>query len=1101
MAEMKYKVKYISNTCSQTDELLNKPHQSVAEGLFDLLRNHNEIQHPVVGLEGSWGAGKSQVINILQRLIGEQGLSSKYKFITYDIWGAQEDLTRRSFLDSVLSEVKEDDVHFNTEQLKKDYKQLNATTTIRSTKSFPLVRLFFACILLIPVVNFIVKSIESAFGYNYNASLTYDQLKGWISLGLSILSLFLFIVAYCEERKSVYSDSDVKNKTFWEKFQIIVGRLFYIFKAKDIEKTDYETILKDEPSISRFQNFFDHIYKALKKDSVLVIVFDNMDRLSDSQKVMSTWSLLHTFFAEKEYNGKVWALVPYAQQQLSDLMSVDGKTKAFEFINKTFFTTFRIPEPIMGSWKVFLNDKLDQAFAPCLDDEEKNCVTLIFSRSMTGKTMRPRDIIAYVNRLVALYSQHHFEDVPMRYIALYAQYESEISKSPFDVILNYSEIETLVPLVGKEHLSKWLSSIYYNLPSTYALEVVYDREITKFLQGEFEILGENDEAKEAYQNLSCSELFHHHIEDFFNKDVNLSDYYLEDVFYLLKQDNISQGTRNRIFNIVSNQLDKLKDQLVQYEFWMEYSFLNYDIQDVNRIVKALLRNAEMNGFEEHYMTIVPLLKLQQKRPELRLIFNSYKIESAKNMMDFYEYLVKEDAVDCFKKSKITIDAIKLLEYMKEGVNGHVLFGSNTDNIYGLLQLMKDAKYDLNIIAETIKNFNVSLVNQEHIQVERIYRTYNIVTENKQVVPQYTLIDANGTKFQDIPEYLACTLVCLKNNNCNRNQINGCLLTELKADKDKLNAILPEYISFDFLLKTALSSGNSMLKEICRNLVEDQRCSFQKADNLLSSTSKIINEIFNGESEMLLAFLDSKSVELKDNTEMRFIDVDSYWRENVSKEAIKCHSIFKTICDHWLAEIKGFQEQAWNDVFSGSDVNTSMVIRKLSDIGILGKEFWTCIPKNQVEEAFSSGAVNGTSFDFELFGKWKQNVSKAVLAKLANDTKYKITNPKSIEKSGFVQFVELLWENSELVKDSASANGIFDDFIFDYLSNDTVNHIGEFLYNHQEQVDALVNAISDDRKKLFVDKIKQLIPEMQGETPMLTALEKLLKKHEVSIEEK
>lgn len=54
-----HKVKYISNRCSDEDKLANHPHESVANSLFDLLCNHSEIENPVIGLEGSWGSGKS----------------------------------------------------------------------------------------------------------------------------------------------------------------------------------------------------------------------------------------------------------------------------------------------------------------------------------------------------------------------------------------------------------------------------------------------------------------------------------------------------------------------------------------------------------------------------------------------------------------------------------------------------------------------------------------------------------------------------------------------------------------------------------------------------------------------------------------------------------------------------------------------------------------------------------------------------------------------------------------------------------------------------------------------------------------------------------
>lgn len=1105
MPELKYQVKYISNSCSQTDELLNKPHQSVAESLFDLLENHNEIQHPVIGLDGSWGSGKSQVISILQKLIDDKNLNKKYKFLTYDIWGAQEDLTRRSFLDSVLSDVKEDDIHFNNRQLKEDYEKLNATTTIRSTKSFPLVRLFFACILLIPVANYVVNSVEATFGYCKDASVSYDQVRGILSFVLSVLAIITFAVAYSEEHNEVNADKDVRGKSKWNKFQIIIGRLFYVFKAKDIEKTDFETIMKDEPSISRFQNIFNHVYKALKEDCVLVIVFDNMDRLSDSQKLMSTWSLLHTFFAEKQYDGKIWALVPFAKQQLSDLMKDNHTEKdnqaenqrTTEFINKTFFTSFRIPEPIMGSWKSFLNSKLDTAFSPMLDEEDKNYVTLIFSRSMAGRTIRPRDIITYVNRIIALYSQHYFEDVPLRYIALYAQYEFQINKQPIDSILQYKGFESMVPLVGKEYLSQWLSSIYYNLPSDSALEVVYDREIKNFLQCDYEIFGEKDEADETYETLSSNVLFHHHIEDYFNKDIDMSELILQNVFYLLRQNNISQGTRNRIYNTVSEQLEKLKDQLTQYQPWMENAFLNNDLSNTNKIISSLITNAK-DSFETYYNTIIPLLKLRKNRKEINLFFREYKVESAKSMLEFYDYLVNENSTDLFKESRIVIDAEKLLDFMKDGATGNILFGSNTDKVYGLLQLMKNAKHNLKPISEEITNASINISSQEHSQVERIYRTFNIVTDNKNNIPQYTLFDSNGTKFLDIPEYLACSLVQLKKQGNNTNHINNCLSGNLKTNKDKINVIFPSYFYFDSLIATTLSSGNTMLKEICHILVEDKRSTINKFDELLSSTSTIIKDVFNDDSGNFISFLDSKVSNIKEKTGIKFVNIDIFWIDTMSNEAINEHPVYKAICDQWLLEFKEFVDSSWCEAFSKSNGNVSLILQKLSEIGVVNKSFWKSIPVDQVKDAFINTIVNNTEFDFNLFNNWKQNVSKATLAKLANDTKYSISNPKTIQNERFIHFVELLWENSELIKSSDTANAIYDDYISDYLSKNLNDHTGVFLYNHQSQIDYLVTSLSDDRKVLFVNKIKTLHSKLDEGSNVAKFLESLEKKYDVGL---
>ena len=1092
-SNLKYNVKYISNSCTDKDDLLNKPHQSVAESLYDLLENHSEIAHPVIGLEGSWGSGKSQVISILQKMIADKGQSSKYAFHTYDIWSVQEDLTRRSFLDCILSQAKDDNEHFETKLLEEDYTKLNATTTKRSTKSFPLVRTFFACLLLIPIMLFLVNAIEAFFGYRDGAAWTYDKLRGFLSLVLSCISLVSFILAYIEEYKAVNSDDQTKEKSCWDKFQIIVGRLFYIFKAKDVEKTDYETIIKDEPSISRFQNFFDHIHESLKDNTTLVIVFDNMDRLSDAQKLMATWSLLHTFFAEKKYEGKVWAIVPYAKQQLNELMTdkdASGHSKTTEFINKTFFTSFRIPEPIMGSWKDFLEMKLDEAFSPQLDADEKNIVTLIFSRSRTGLTIRPRDIISYVNRLVAIYSQHHFEDIPMKYVALYAQFEECFTTKPVEAILSFKGFESIAALVGKDELSGWLSSIYYNLPSSIALEVVFDREIQTFLQCDYEVIEGKDETSEAYSALSNNQHFHHHIEEFFNKEVTLEDFKLENIFYLLNQKNISNATKQKLYNLVYEQCDKLKDQLSQYESWMEPVFMHYKLTTTNNIIKCLLSNSKAN-FDTHYMTVVPLLKLQTARDGIIVPVSPYKTETPKEMLEYYEFLKDENATAYFGKAKISVDTTKLLEYMKEGVSGSILFGSHVDSsMYELLQLMKKGKYDLSPILSAIKEANISLANQEHSQVEKIYRVFNIIAEKKTDVPLYTIYNTDARKFLDIPEFVACMMIQLKNRKYLANEINVCFAGNIEPDYAITSKILASYIFYNELLKAAVASNNTMLKRICVAIAENKYGSLNSVDDLFGQTKSIIDLIFADDAEVFLSYLDSridKIIELSEKS-LDYLNINEYWRNSISKDAVAHHKVYELIKDKWLNVISDFVEGTWLDVFSGNDKTISEIILKLNECDELPKDFWSKIPVDQISEAYISYVANNKTFDSDLFFAWKQESKKAVLAKLANDAMDAIENPKHIEESRFVQFVSLLLSNSERVKDPSKANAIYDDYVADYLSKNSHEHITQHLCEYQKEILLFASALDDDRKELMVEKLNALLAHIDENT---SAYEKIL----------
>ena len=126
MTQPKYKVTYISNSCGNTDELSNQPHESVAQSLYNLLINHKEVTHPVIGIEGSWGSGKSQVINILQRIIKDENKTAI--MVTHDIAEAI------SMADKVVVLSKRPAIIKNTYEIKMDDKTIPSEN--RKNKDF-----------------------------------------------------------------------------------------------------------------------------------------------------------------------------------------------------------------------------------------------------------------------------------------------------------------------------------------------------------------------------------------------------------------------------------------------------------------------------------------------------------------------------------------------------------------------------------------------------------------------------------------------------------------------------------------------------------------------------------------------------------------------------------------------------------------------------------------------------------------------------------------------------------------------------------------------------------------------------------------------------
>lgn len=1099
-----YQVKYISNSCGVTDELQNKPHESVAKSLYSLLTTHDEIKHPVIGLEGSWGSGKSRVINILQHIANEGNAQTRYVFHTYDIWSAQEDLTRRSFLDSVLAKAKSTPGHFNTAQIIIDYERLNATVTRRSTKTYPLVRLFYATALLIPISVFVVKALEHIIGYRDDASMTYDQLAALLSVFFFIISIVLFVIAFYDEYKSISKDGDAykDDKRCFPISRLALSRILYLYKAKDIEKEDLETVIKDEPSISRFQDYFNHVKEALNDNTRLVIVFDNMDRLSDPQKLMSTWSLLHTFFAEGDNEGRIWALVPFARQQLATLMKTQNNKYdahyAEEFINKTFFTTFRIPEPILDSWKHFLNEKLDAAFNPNLPPEEKNLVALIFSRSMAGRTIRPRDIITYVNRLVTLYSQHYFEEIPVRFLALFAQFESQFAEHATKTILEFTGFESMTGLFNsRSEISKMLASIYYNLPTEKALEVVFDKEITDYLQHQYR---SHQEREAAFTRIAGSSSYSSHIEEYFNRDIDYKEFHLANVFYLLERTDITSETRQRIYTDVADNAERLKDTFFVYQNWMEYAFLHYSCSSTNELIKQILNQPTVK-FTGYCVSVVSLLLLKEKRPELSVDLESLSVESVDELLYLYNHLQSINAFRLYPLCKVTIEESVLLTYMQNGKSSAEIFGKEVDNLYGLLLLMKHNGYVFKKTLNTITGAtNIAIANHTTESVRRIYKVFDIIKNDFASAPSFTVITDVNASFYQIPEYLAACVNKLKNSTP-KAQLAARCFSNIQAlpDTTILTPVMARSITLDNLLLTASESNQPMLNTIARNLFLSELAHVDSIFDMLTDASGYLTGVLKGLDDEFIRLLDANHDKFSASKEHGLLTISPYFCDTINHAMVTEHPIYADILNHWQTEIDSYTEDDWISFFMGEKTGTSNVIIKIFQEDLYEGDFlsrdYVC---RAATRAFCDYVTKNTKCNEQLLSSWKAAVNPDQVSTMINEVYDNIQAPSRIEAIRRYAFIQTYVSYSSRISNESSNASIFDDFIKSYFTSAPIESVAQHLCDCEKRYFMLADHLDSGRlstwHQILGNRLKEITENVSAHTKWVAFAEYLQSKN-------
>ena len=387
---------YISNTPEGKDFFEGKSQHLVANAIFDTINSCSKLPH-IIGLEGDWGSGKS---NIIKQLSSLGNFDKNYYLFTYDAWGHQEDLQRRSILEVLTTElikkeylVGKGTVRLRNGEVKEDewsslLSYLLSNKTVTTTKpsvkasSFTLVMLAIVCI-----AN--VTSTISSDKYADDNSYAY-----WIFLLAPYVIGLLLIGAFA------------LGSCSWNFLKQWVTK-------EDAEKVTEEYVSSEEPSIQEFRNWMQAIsdYIGCSHKPELILVFDNMDRLAP-EKVKQLWSSIYAFFAGEAFEN-IWVIIPYDEKHLVSAFSEGDEKKGDNFIKKTFSMVYRVSPPVISDYELLFHSYFDEAFGK---HEDENRINQIFR--VLNPNPNPRDVIYFLNQMVSLVRMWG-DKIPLADIALY----------------------------------------------------------------------------------------------------------------------------------------------------------------------------------------------------------------------------------------------------------------------------------------------------------------------------------------------------------------------------------------------------------------------------------------------------------------------------------------------------------------------------------------------------------------------------------------------------------------------------------------------------------------------------------------------------------
>lgn len=432
---------YIDPTPPGEDPLISQPQARIASRICRLIEQRATPAH-LIGLDGHWGAGKSNVIGIVKRT-----LHVSHHVFVYDAWGHQEDLQRRTFLEELTHSLcvsKTIDPAKWTDKLQ-DLLARRRQTTTRTT---PRLSVGVVATVILAALTPILKSVSEV-----------TTTKPLLQLSISLLPLLTGLV--------MWTVGSLRARHL-----LRPNEVYRLYREHDSRTETSIRISEHQPSVRQFQSWMRDLSKDLTGRK-LIIVFDNMDRLP-SDRVQELWSSIHTFFAATSFPG-VFVIVPFDLQRLASAL---GCTDPEELLSKTFSVVFRVAPPVLTDWHGFFRSKFREAFGNVTSDSVAE-IMRIFDR--LSQTITPRSVIAFINDLVSLQFTAD-DDVELPYMAVFALACDKILADPIGQILS---LEFLGPLKTEfesgNEIQDHIASLAYHVPVPVASQVTLSRAVGAML--------------------------------------------------------------------------------------------------------------------------------------------------------------------------------------------------------------------------------------------------------------------------------------------------------------------------------------------------------------------------------------------------------------------------------------------------------------------------------------------------------------------------------------------------------------------------------------------------------------------------------------------
>lgn len=780
--------------------------------------------------------------NVLKRIKDE------YHIFEYDAWGHQEDLQRRSFLETLTSKLMEEGFLSESEKVKawetekkitwkEKMEELLAHKRVTNNKSIPVFNggaLWAALSLsLTPISAFIAERLESQ---KVIENIPLLVLIAFCPILLGVI-VWLFACIFNKEARH------------W-------GYLLKISKDATTSTKNLETINEEEPTVAKFIRWMKDLSDNISeyKKPKLIIVYDNMDRLP-ADKVKELWSSIHTFFAENGFKN-IWVIIPFDEKHLSCAFGENEKKEQLtkHFISKTFPVIYRVTPPVITDYQKLFDNLYSQAFG---ETEEKSKETIYRILRLEKPNATIREMIEFINSLVAL-KQIWKEEIDLLYCAIFKLKEHEIVNNPIEehvfgdqhgethigtqnitieeeILSGYylgDNLKYLIP--NNETLQTNIAALVYGVPKKLAEQIP----MIKYIDSCFE--NSPNDINKYSQSSKFVDILQKNIQD---ADEAKTDSIIESLSNLDTK-SFTGTDKTKIVNIWDELTNrKEKQKLSKQEFDKSYQNLLSHVNDKEKLISKLCNRlqffekeekGEFNGGDYY----IALRSIQDFISNNNIGFDitQYLAEIEKEPKIFVDYV--QTAKEDYKTFKLTTDNSKLNNY----------FFDKKERIEALsvLEYLKDdQQYNFDALKQKIETV-IPTDQLTAVNFKPILDAYKLISDEKPLqiqltTNQRTQIWNHFASQTDSNEYLEISAIQLaKNVNIGRD------LTDQQIEY--IAKQIDYYGNYGDLL---VNSNNQNLNKVLKYMTENKLGCVLSLDKVLPQFFNVKNKINITEVALLI----------------------------------------------------------------------------------------------------------------------------------------------------------------------------------------------------------------------------------------------------------